>query len=349
MSDKPFFSFLLITYKQAQYVEEAFKACVSQTKDDYEIVISDDNSPDNTWDVLTRLVEEYQMTGGNIPIIMNRNEKNLGIGGNFQKAADLSHGTWLLMAAGDDVSLPNRLEIIKNVVENHPNAYGINTARYFVDEKTQNPQYNFQRDYLLGADSVWRKELFSMFNPMDSRVMSEDHILNLRALLLGEIVQLNTPTIYYRISGSNISLQKSKSSIDEKRFMIKKKTYLENLIESNFEDLELYSRIYPLPQKQEVVDKLNGLLSKCRKEKKSYQKYLSVAESSIRMQLKYIFTPSDIWLHDKMFYRLFNVMKMHGIIPNKHYAKESPKNIVTQDNQEYVITIGDYIARTDLY
>lgn len=54
------YSFLLITYNQERFVEEAFQSCINQNCGDYEIVISDDNSTDATYAVLERLVKNYR-------------------------------------------------------------------------------------------------------------------------------------------------------------------------------------------------------------------------------------------------------------------------------------------------
>lgn len=344
MSDSPLFSFLLITYKQAQYVEEAFKACVSQTIDDYEVIISDDNSPDNTWDVLTRLVDEYRMMGGNIPIIMNRNEKNLGIGGNFQKAADLSHGTWLLMAAGDDVSLPNRLEVVKSVIDSNPNIYGINTARFFVDENGQNPQYNFALGYLLGADSVWKREIFTNFPALDKTVMSEDHVLNLRAMLLGGMAQVNSPTIKYRIGNNNYSIQRANNILDVKKAALKKMSYTRDLLLFRQKDINFWKEEHEDELIKAIERKNNKEIAETEKAIRSHQLYIETIGKDLFGRLRYIFTPSKEWLHNRLIFRIYNVMKMYAIFSEKHHSKKKDYNIqIIQDNKVYVLGVHDFL------
>lgn len=340
----PFFSILLITYKQEKYVKEAFNACIKQTYKNYEIVICDDNSPDDTFTVLSSLVKEYKETGGEIPIILHKNKQNKGIGGNFQQAAQLSHGEWLVMAAGDDVSLPQRLETLYQAIMNNPDAYGINTARYFVDEHLENPRYNFQRDYLLGADSAWHRSLFTDFIPLDKRVMSEDHILNLRAMLKGNMLQVNTPTILYRISSHNYSIRKSSNILEAKKAELKKMSYHRNLLLFRLEDLDSWATVHEeplLPQiKQKIVAELENIASKIQ----SYELYIGITQSTIYNKIKYLFTPTKVWLHNSFMYRFYNLMKMFGLFNEKPKRQVKQQEFETrQDNRVEVITLLDFV------
>ena len=99
----PRFSFLMITYNQEKYIADALNSALAQDYPDLEIVISDDCSKDRTFEIATEIAKNYH---GPHKIILNRNEPNLGIGGNFYKAYTLSSGEWLFMAAGGDLSLP---------------------------------------------------------------------------------------------------------------------------------------------------------------------------------------------------------------------------------------------------
>lgn len=342
--NNPFFSILLITYNQEKYVEEAFDACIKQTYKNYEIVICDDNSPDDTFTVLSNLVKEYKETGGEIPIILHKNKQNKGIGGNFQQAAQLSHGNWLVMAAGDDVSLPQRLETLHQAIVNNPDAYGINTARYFVDEHLENPRYNFQRDYLLGADSAWHRSLFTDFIPLNGRVMSEDHILNLRAMLKGKMLQVNTPTILYRISPHNYSIRKSSNILEAKKAELKKVSYHRNLLLFRLEDLDSWAASHEEPLFPQIKQKTAAELEDIDSKIQSYSLYIRTIQSTIFNKIKYLFTPTTVWLHNSFIYRFYNLMKMLGLLNEKSKRQVKPQGIETkQDDRIEVITLSDFI------
>lgn len=340
----PFFSILLITYKQERYVKDAFNSCIEQTYKNYEIVICDDNSPDNTFNVLSFLVKEYKEAGGEIPIILHRNEQNKGIGGNFQQAALLSHGTWLVMAAGDDVSLPIRLETLYQVIMNNPYAYGINTARYFVDEHLNNHKYNFQLDYLLGADSAWHRSLLTEFEPLDQRVMSEDHILNLRAMLKGEMLQVNTPTILYRISSHNYSIHKFSNILEAKEVELKKMVYHRNLLLFRLADLNQWKISHEEALLPLIMQKTIKELEEIDRRVQSYDLYIRTIQSTIYNKIKYLFTPTNVWLHNTFIYRFYNLIKMAGLInENSKWQTKQEKIETHQDNRIEVITLSDFL------
>lgn len=345
MSTTPFFSFLLITYNQEMFIEEAFQSLLKQTDRDFEIIICDDNSKDKTFQICTLLVDNYRRAGGDIPIVLHRNEQNKGIGGNFHQAYTLSHGKWLLMAAGDDISLTTRLEIIRKVIMTYPNAYGINTARYFVNEKAEDPRYNFKRGYLLGADSAWHRDVFTQFPPMDNTVMSEDHILNLRAMLLGEMIQINTPTINYRVSSMNYSIKKTSNILDAKSVALKKMSYMRNVLLFRKKDLEYWKRNHPIKILSQVEDKINKEIAETDIKIDSYCLFIHTCNLGFSGRLKYLFTSSDKWLHTNIVYRFYNLLKMYKIIKgSSFYMKGNMDEKTIQDDKIYVLTLKDFMG-----
>ena len=349
--EKPFFSILLISYNQERFIKEAFESCINQTYNNYEIVISDDCSTDSTYSILQKLVEEYRNNNGTIHIILNKNNKNLGIGGNFQRAAEMSHGQWLAMAAGDDISLSNRLELVKKHIDTHCYIYGINTARYIINETGDLLYYNFKENYLLGADSIWHRDVFTKFKPLDYRIMSEDHVLNLRALLLGGMLQINTPSIKYRVSSQNYSIQKTTNLIESKLSALKKINYHINIL--NFRLEELYDRksncTYDKTTNQ-IIEKNKNLIKQLKKKEASYNKFVEVYNSSLKKKFTYLFSCSNLWLHSNIFFRLYNLLKMMNFISYKNMRKSDFKlDNGKQDNRIIKLTIKDYISNDELF
>lgn len=327
MIHKPFFSFLLITYNQERFVADAFASILKQTDRDFEIIICDDNSKDSTFAVCQELVESYRKSGGDIHIVLHKNDVNKGIGGNFQQAYELSHGQWLLMAAGDDISLPTRLQTIRKVIASHPNAYAVNTGRYFVDEEGNNPKYNFAKGYLLGADSVWHRDVFAKFRSLDKTVMSEDHILNLRAMLLGEMVQVNTPTINYRVSSLNYSIQKTSNILEAKKAALKKMTYTKKVLEFRIKDLEQWEVLHKCHLMPMVLEKNYRELADTSSKMASYELYIDVLQSNFLEKMKYVLMPCRIWLHSNVLYRMYNVLKMYSVLSDKPKRKVNDINV----------------------
>lgn len=72
----PLVSYVLTAYNVEEFIEESVKCAFSQTYENLEIILSDDCSTDNTFNIMKKMADEYD---GPHKIVLNRNEKNLGI------------------------------------------------------------------------------------------------------------------------------------------------------------------------------------------------------------------------------------------------------------------------------
>ena len=63
---------------------------------------------DRTFDIVQQTVAAYK---GPHSVRLNRNDTNLGIGGNVNRMMELCRGELVVVAAGDDISLPTRTEV----------------------------------------------------------------------------------------------------------------------------------------------------------------------------------------------------------------------------------------------
>jgi glycosyltransferase involved in cell wall biosynthesis len=97
----------MITYNHEKYIAQAIEGVLMQeTTFDYELVISDDCSPDNTLNI----IKKYQELHPNIIRIINR-ENNIGSIGNFIDTFSYCKGKYIAICEGDDYwSNPLKLE-----------------------------------------------------------------------------------------------------------------------------------------------------------------------------------------------------------------------------------------------
>ena len=93
----PKISILIITYNQENVIERALNSILIQKEYIHEIIIGDDCSTDNNWNVITSIAKQY-------PEIIKpfRNEKNLGIFGNIENLYSKPTGDVIFWLAGDD-------------------------------------------------------------------------------------------------------------------------------------------------------------------------------------------------------------------------------------------------------
>lgn len=55
LSDKPLVSFCLMACRQKEQIREAFNAALAQDYDNLEVLVSDDNSRDGTWEIIQEI------------------------------------------------------------------------------------------------------------------------------------------------------------------------------------------------------------------------------------------------------------------------------------------------------
>lgn len=104
---------VMCTFNGELFLEEQMESILSQTYKPDEIIVCDDNSDDRTFEI----IEQYASTVNYIEWKFYRNEKRLGVRGNFAKAFSLSTGEYIAFADQDDVWVENKLEILYYYLE----------------------------------------------------------------------------------------------------------------------------------------------------------------------------------------------------------------------------------------
>src|SRR4051794_34557301 len=103
--ERPAVTFFVMTYNQSRFVREAVQGALAQTYQPLEILFSDDCSTDGTFEIIQETVKNYS---GPHTIVLNRNERNLGVSEHLNKIVALANGELIIAADGDDVSNPHR-------------------------------------------------------------------------------------------------------------------------------------------------------------------------------------------------------------------------------------------------
>jgi len=109
-------SVLLTTYNREDYVAQAIESILVSTYTNFELIIVDDNSSDNTLSI----AKKYQAQDERMKVYVN--DKNLGDYPNRNKAASLAKGKYLKYVDSDDYIYPNGLEIMVRSMEQFPEA-----------------------------------------------------------------------------------------------------------------------------------------------------------------------------------------------------------------------------------
>lgn len=103
--NEPLVSILVITYNSSAYLVETLESAKYQSYDNLELIITDDCSTDNTFDICIEWIEKNREYFKEVKLV--RPEKNLGIAGNCNHGLEYCTGEWVKLIAGDDILLPN--------------------------------------------------------------------------------------------------------------------------------------------------------------------------------------------------------------------------------------------------
>jgi len=212
----PLVSFILVTYNQEEFIEEAIQAALDQTYSPLEIIISDDASTDRTFEVAKTVVEGYE---GSHHVIVRRNERNIGINPHFNLVINEARGDFVVFAAGDDVSLPERTE--KLVEAWRAGASAVFSNAELIDIRGQSkgllvqPGFKHLRDWrgmlVHGTHSSWgcalscEKRAFKVFGEMPENILGEDAVVPFRCAVLNGVSYIDEPLVQYRDRGENVS------------------------------------------------------------------------------------------------------------------------------------------------
>lgn len=216
-SKSPLVSFCMMTYNQEEYIEEALSAALSQNYPNLEIIISDDCSKDKTREIINKVANNYK---GEHKVIIDNNHMNLGLASNFNKITSLASGEFIVIAAGDDISLPERTTKSVEFLVNNPDCYIADFHVNFIDangsittSKNKKSDLKLDKNDLFkgnirgvrGCSRVYRKTIFSTFGPLNPDCPTEDSTGVWRALILGQVGILHEKTVLYRKHNLSIS------------------------------------------------------------------------------------------------------------------------------------------------
>ncbi|PLZ01478.1 glycosyl transferase family 2 [Burkholderia sp. WAC0059] len=213
-TDRPLVSVLLIAYNQERVIADAVRSVLAQTWEPLEIIVSDDGSGDGTYAAIEAATRGYR---GPHRLVVRRNEKNEGISAHLSRLAGMAYGELLFVAAGDDVSVPERCaRVVEHWLarERRPDLIATDLADMddagdlhgriapdALDEYRRFEDWATKRPYLIGAAHTWSRRLFERFGPMLPGTAAEDQIMTFRAIVSGGASSLREPLVRYRRGG----------------------------------------------------------------------------------------------------------------------------------------------------
>lgn len=128
INDKPRVSIGMPVYNGERYLKEALNAILAQTYSEFELIISDNASSDNT----PKICQSYAAKDRRIRY--HRNARNIGASRNFNSVFELSSGDYFRWAAHDDLIAPDYLLKCVKVLEQDPSVVLCHSKIKVIDE-----------------------------------------------------------------------------------------------------------------------------------------------------------------------------------------------------------------------
>lgn len=206
------FSVIIPLYNKSSYVTKAIDSVLSQTFTDYELVIMDDGSKDDSYDVASKVIE------GRANCQIHRQD-NAGVSMARNNAVALSRGEHLCFLDADDWWAPSFLEEMACLIEEYPEA-GIYGTGYTIVNETKHRtrmapigvESGFEKGYInycqvyakalamplwTGAVCIPRAIFDEMQGFPKGIKLGEDFLLWIKIALKYKVAFLNKPLAFY--------------------------------------------------------------------------------------------------------------------------------------------------------
>lgn len=151
---------LMSTYNAEKYIAETIESILNQTYKDFELLISEDGSTDNTLNI----IKQYSEKDARIKIFAH---ENMGIALSFNQAIKLIENEWIVRMDADDIMMPNRMERQVAFIQENPDIAVASSFVYNIDEngkiiaKYESPLTNRE----IVADRVKRNHAIGFHHP----------------------------------------------------------------------------------------------------------------------------------------------------------------------------------------
>ncbi len=217
-----FFSVIVTAFNCEKYILETLKSIDAQTFKDYETIIINDFSEDNTEKIIRDFINKENWS-------LYSNNKNEGVVYSRNKAFEFAKGKYIAIIDGDDVWENDKLEKQYEILKNSD--IGLCYTSYsFIDENAKSKRYIYKiketatyssllkENYIGTSTAVFKTEYIKKFK-MHPDVAHEDYYYWLTLLKNGAKAQgIIEPLVKYRIHGEGRSYNKLQAA--KNRFKI---------------------------------------------------------------------------------------------------------------------------------
>jgi len=195
-------SVVMSVFNGEKYLKQAIESILNQSFGDFEFIIVNDGSTDKSLEIL----KQYQKRDKRIKIIT---QENIGLPKSLSKAIAVSKGSYIARQDADDISEPDRLKILAEFLDNHPEVGLVGSLVTQIDkdghelsketlltrsEDIKNRLYT--HNCFFHGSVMFRKTLFNKVGGYPTNTIVEDYALWLKMMTYTDLA--NLPEFLYK-------------------------------------------------------------------------------------------------------------------------------------------------------
>lgn len=294
---------LMATYNGSKYIESQIFSILSQTYRNWNLIIHDDGSNDDT----VEIIKNISSIDNRIKLI----EDNLKCGGaalNFMHLLQFSTADYIMFCDQDDIWFDNKIESQLNVIKRknfeiaqvvYSNSYvwipneGIKGLSTLTFPKNIN-QLLFLNSGMQGCSAIFNRKMLNLLMSYRGKLSMHDHILHLFGICLGEIEYMPNSLMLYRNHDKNVTGNTSISSTDINQII--KNNDFPVVDKNHYEAVECFYQAFKIELKK---DDKNNIASYLKMPNQNLLKKIfyvmksdfQLFNSNLRLMLKIIIRP----------------------------------------------------------
>ena len=200
-------------YNGEDYLHEAIESILKQTYSDFEFIIINDGSSDSSLKIVKSISDNR---------IVLIDQKNTGLAIALNNGIKIAKGKYIARMDADDISMPERLKLQFEFLENHPevivvggNADVIDKSGDYVYTSNQMLEWEMIKNKLpetpfFHSSTMYRKSSFETVGGYPELYRIEDVVFFNRLSRIGELRNLKEVLIKYRLTPSAVTVKSSR-------------------------------------------------------------------------------------------------------------------------------------------
>jgi len=203
---------LFPAYNAAPYLREAIDSVLSQTYSDFEFLIINDGSKDNSAEIIDNYTD---------PRIRVVHQENMGLVRTLNKGLGLAEGELIARFDADDVCYPARLDKQVRFMMSHPDYVLVGSEANYMDEEgnfifrylfkeyedSEIRQSGFKNCPFIHSSVMFRKQAVLDAGGYDERAITfEDHLLWRKLADVGKMKNVKEPLIKVRFNPASVTI-----------------------------------------------------------------------------------------------------------------------------------------------